>query len=98
MPCILGLVLISSFYNLTAFAVYLVVLLRFFEILLVVCTVSTVKTTIIEKTIIAIEKRTMYSIHMICTFRIIIIYTAKRLVIISLYNSSISLSNKNFNN
>jgi len=59
-----------------------VLLLRFFDILLVVCTVSTVKTTIIEKTIIAIEKRTMYSIHMICTFRILIIYTAKRLMII----------------
>jgi hypothetical protein len=49
-----------------------VLLLRFFEILLVVCTVSTVKTTIIEKTIIAIEKRTMYSIHMINLPHIII--------------------------
>jgi len=32
--------------------------------LLVVCTVSMVKTTIIEKTIVAIENRTMYSNHM----------------------------------
>jgi len=60
-------------------------LLLFFEILLVVCTVSTVKTTIIEKTIVAIEKRTMYSNHMIITF-------CYRINI--LYNSSISLSNK----
>ncbi|MFA9422775.1 MAG: hypothetical protein ACERLG_04315 [Sedimentibacter sp.] len=53
--------------------------------LLVVCTVSMVNTIIIEETIVTIEKRTMYSNHMIITFSYLISI---------LYNSSISLSNK----